>query len=132
MFILRKLIRKSDKDLGKFGELLSALYLIMKGYKIREKNYWTKIGEIDIICQKRNTVVFVEVKTRKNTKYVSPKENIDYRKLRKIRRVAQSYIDLKCHDNHDYRIDCIEVCMDKSLPIIRHIKAIGYQIDDYK
>lgn len=132
MFILRKLIKVNDKDLGRFGEKLSSLYLIAKGYKIRERNYWTNTGEIDIICQKRKMIVFVEVKTRKNTKYISPKENIDFRKLGKIRKTAQTYIDRLCHIDYDYRIDCIEVCMDKALPRIRHLKAIGYQIDDYK
>ena len=57
-----------SKYKGDYGEKLAARELIKKGYAIREKNYHTRMGEIDIIAEKDNTVVFVEVKLRKDTK----------------------------------------------------------------
>ena len=59
---------RSNLEKGLLGEREAEKYLISKGYKIRDRNYRTKIGEIDIVAEKFNTLVFVEVKTRTSTK----------------------------------------------------------------
>ena len=61
----QKPLQKNQKlKLGNQGELLAKKHLQNKGYTFLEKNYRTKFGEIDLIFQSKNTVVFVEVKTR--------------------------------------------------------------------
>ena len=59
-------IRQRHYRLGIFAEKIAALYLFFKGYKILKQRYKTPVGEIDIIARKKDTIVFVEVKARKN------------------------------------------------------------------
>lgn len=124
------LIRKNNKDLGAYGEKLAGLLLILKGYRVLYKNFRYKYGEIDIVCKKGKTIIFVEVKTRKNTKYISPKENIDLNKIKKISRTGELFCKKFALSDCDKRIDCIEVCLDNYIPIIRHLKNIDSQIYD--
>ena len=77
---------------GKKGETLAAKYLKKQGYRILETNFKNTIGEIDIICQDGDEIVFVEVKSRKNKKFGEPKEAVTSSKKKKISMVAQSYL----------------------------------------
>ena len=110
-----------NKELGKYGELLSRKYLIDKGYYLKEVNYKNKLGEIDIIVQKDNVIVFIEVKTRKNTKYGLPRESINYKKQMKIRKVAEEYIIRNKIRNTDFRFDVMEVLFKDKKYKIKHI-----------
>ena len=65
-------MQNQQQKFGEKGESLAARFLKKNGYKILEQNYRTKLGEIDIIATERKTIVFVEVKTRKSTRYGSP------------------------------------------------------------
>src|SRR3990167_10107587 len=92
------------KDVGRGGEEIAAQFLARKGYKVIERNYRRKWGEIDIIAEKDGTVRFVEVKavSRENIP-VNGSREIDYRpeelvhksKMRKVARTAALYIDRK-------------------------------------
>ena len=75
---------KYNQYLGKFGESEAEHYLKKKRYKILEKNYRGRLGEIDIIAEKKKEIIFVEVKTRKSDKFGKPYEAVDFRKQRKI------------------------------------------------
>ena len=77
---------------GKTGEEYAKKYLISLGYVIREQNYRTKLGEMDIIAEKDNKIYFCEVKTRIGDLYGKPYEAVTYRKLQHIQRVAQAYL----------------------------------------
>lgn len=68
------------KVLGIEGENAAAKFLEKKGYRIISRNYKTHIGEIDIIAQDGNTIVFVEVKTRGNESFGKPFEAVNKRK----------------------------------------------------
>lgn len=92
--------------IGNFGEDAAAEYLKNKGYLILQRNFRCKSGEIDIIAVKDGCTVFVEVKTRKNSKYGYASEFVDYRKQEKIRKAAMYFI--KSYDA-DMRFDVIEV-----------------------
>ena len=75
-----------DKRLiGILGEKLVCKWYTDRKYKLIGVNYKTRFGEIDIIAQNRNTVVFVEVKTRKDDKFYSAKEAVTYTKQQKIK-----------------------------------------------
>ena len=91
------------------GENIAVEYLKKQGYQILERNFSTKIGELDIIAKDKDTIVFVEVKTRENTKFGQPIESITPQKVRNIIRTAQWYLSAKRKYNSPCRFDVIEV-----------------------
>jgi putative endonuclease len=78
--------------LGEKGEGHAAKFLKKKGYKLLEQNFKTAIGEIDIIAQDGETLVFIEVKTRESLMYGQPFEAVNFAKKRKIGNVALLYL----------------------------------------
>lgn len=83
---------KNQRIKGHAYEDMATDFLKDKGYTILEQNYFCKIGEVDIIARCDNTVVFVEVKYRKNDSYGNPLEAVTQAKMRKICRVADFYM----------------------------------------
>ena len=77
---------------GNSGESFVAEYLKKKGYIISAKNYRTKFGEIDVIAENNDEILFVEVKTRKETSLVRPYEYVNKSKQRKIFVTANIYL----------------------------------------
>ncbi|MGE4318897.1 MAG: YraN family protein [Deferribacterales bacterium] len=77
--------------IGQKGEKKAEKYLIQNGYKILEKNFRSRFGEIDIIAFKDGCTVFVEVKTRKNSAYGKGFEAVDARKQQKLIMTAQAF-----------------------------------------
>ena len=71
------------KLLGRAGEKLAVDFLKKKGFKILKTNYKTVVGEIDIIAQDREYIVFIEVKTRSSDNYGLPREAVDRKKQEK-------------------------------------------------
>ncbi len=95
----------NNKQIGDFGENMACEYLENKGYEILYTNYKTPMGEVDIIAMsEEKCVVFVEVKTRKNTNFGLACEAVDKRKQERITRAALFY-----NYNGDKRFDVIEV-----------------------
>ena len=92
------------KLLGSKGELTAEGYLKKQGYKILNKNYRTKSGEVDIIISKNNVITFVEVKTRTNCKYGTPAEAVNYDKQRRYREIASYYLLSKGLDENETEI----------------------------
>lgn len=86
---------RSDKRyFGELGEDFAEKLLIKAGYKIVEKNFRSRFGEIDLIAKDGDTLVFIEVKTRWSDKFGRPEEAVDTRKLRRIK-LAGEYFSLK-------------------------------------
>jgi len=77
---------------GKQGEDIARAYLEAQGLITRERNYQTAYGEIDLIMQDRDVIVFVEVKYRSSDRYGSPLEGVSVHKQRRIKKIAQRYI----------------------------------------
>ncbi len=103
-------VRKVENKIkGNIGEFDAVEFLKDKGYRILQTNYKTKFGEIDIIAQDGNVIVFVEVKLRSTLAYGRPIEAVDARKQRKIRKVAEFYLMVKHKSESDVRFDVIEV-----------------------
>lgn len=85
-------------ELGAKGEDLAIRYLKKRGYRIIERNYRVKLGEIDIIAEQGDDLVFIEVKTRSDTSFGSPFESITVQKQKQLSKVALEYIGKKkCH-----------------------------------
>lgn len=81
---------------GAYYENLVAEYLKTQGYEILEKNYRCRIGEIDLIAKEGETLVFVEVKYRRDDKMGNPKEAVDQKKQKKISMTASYYLMREC------------------------------------
>lgn len=86
------MIKCYNKRIGSVGEDLAEIILKSKGYEILERNYRTKLGEIDLIGIKNGILTFVEVKTRSSTNFGEGKESIDYNKMKHIRNASNWYI----------------------------------------
>ncbi|MGI6066594.1 MAG: YraN family protein [Bacillota bacterium] len=78
--------------LGKLGEDIAAQELLRRGYRVIKRNYRSRLGEIDIIAEQQETLVFVEVKAKTDISFGLPQENVGRRKQAKIRKVAQCYL----------------------------------------
>lgn len=81
----------STFESGRAGEEVASRILQKKGYKIINRNFHSKLGEIDLIAIDGKTLVFVEVKTRWNEKFGLPEEAVTPRKLRSITKAAEYY-----------------------------------------
>ena len=124
---------------GRLGEDFAAKYLRRNGYKILTRNYSEHhIGEIDIIAHKRDTLVFVEVKSRSSDTFGAPADAVTYDKQRKIMRTADMFgkkfvkngfleytrkiwlfnIDWRCNCKN-IRFDVAEVFMTPSEELLR-------------
>ncbi len=79
-------------ELGAWGEEMAAQLLLKKGYRIAERNYRCRMGEIDLIARKDRLIVFVEVKLRKNRLYGEAREFVTASKQRKILVTASFYL----------------------------------------
>ena len=119
------------QKIGRFGEMLACEYLVRKSYKIIDKNYRTRGGEIDIIAEKDALIIFVEVKTRTGGSFGLPEEAIDQRKQIKICQTIECYLEANKRFNQEFRIDSIAILIDvpAKKAKIRHKKDI--YIDNY-
>ena len=112
------------KKLGNLGEKLAAEYLEKKNYKIIEKNFYCKHGEIDIIAENKNELVFIEVKTRSNINFGTPSEAVDYKKQKRIYTSAKYLLYKNKIPEIPIRFDVIEVYIKYGKVKINHIKQI--------
>jgi len=110
------------KELGNAGEERACKYLEEKKYKIIERNFSCKLGEIDIIARDKRELVFVEVKTRTNTEYGLPSEAVTKGKIKHLLNTISYYLYIKKIENKNIRIDVIEIY--KSENKINHLKQI--------
>ena len=110
------------KLLGKAGEDRAAQYLSKQGYKILERNYRTRAGEIDLIALHQGEVVFIEVKTRTSNAYGAPELSVNYRKQQRMVKAALGYIKYKKLHQMPCRFDVVAISpeTEKELELIRN------------
>ena len=94
---------------GKIGEELAAAYLAEAGYRILERNYRCLFGEIDIVAQEGETLVFVEVKSRSSGAYGDPQLAVGRRKQQKISRISVHYLAERRLCHRPARFDVVAV-----------------------
>ena len=111
--------RQSRKATGAYGESLAAEYLRKQGYTIVTKNWRCSIGEIDIIAQDGDALVFVEVRTKHGTRLGSPEESITTTKQTKLIDLAYSYLAEMAVPTDNWRIDVVAVVLDSGNKLIR-------------
>lgn len=98
--------KKSTKQIGDAGEDLAADLLQRKGYKIIERNFRTRFGELDIVAKDGKVLVFVEVKAKASDRFGAPAEMINARKQQKIKNMALTYINEKNFEG-PWRVDAV-------------------------
>jgi len=98
-----------QSELGRMGEEIAKRYLHSKGYRILDTNYRSRSGEIDIICQNRDTVIFVEVKSRTSDTFGAPAEAVNTRKQERLHRLAQEYLINHKLESWPVRFDIISL-----------------------
>lgn len=113
---------ESRINLGKTGEELAVQYLQQHGLSILARNYRQKSGEIDIIAEDRDCLVFVEVKTRKSLLFGHPYEAVTSRKQAQLTRVALDYMTRHDLRDHKARFDVVSIVLpDHGTPNIEHL-----------
>lgn len=125
--MLEKHYKNDSKCLGDRGEYIANYFLIKKGYKILKRNYRCFSGEIDIIAKDKKEIVFVEVKTRRNTHYGKPVESITFQKKKHIYDTAKYYLYTNKLCNKFIRFDVIEIYVVSKKVYINHIKNVSIE-----
>ena len=110
-------------NLGKTGEEIAEIYLIKNGYKILERNFSCRQGEIDIIARDIKEIVFVEVKTRKTNICGSPLGAITKEKYKHMKQGAFLYLQ-ENKGFKKFRIDAISIILRPELKI-EHLKNVS-------
>lgn len=100
------------QEVGKLGEKAAQKFLKKKGYRIRETGFRCRRGEIDIIAQKKDWLVFVEVRTKSNLDFGTPEESITQAKKEKLIASALTYTNTHQNLPSSWRIDVVAIELD--------------------
>ena len=112
----------SHRNKGKIGEDAAVNFLKQNGYEILEQNYYYNHGEIDIIAKDGKVLVFVEVKSRRSTRFGEPEESVTPKKQELLRRTAEGYAVEKNIGEIDCRFDVVSVMMNDGKAECRILK----------
>ncbi len=115
----------SRRILGELGERLAVQHLLSKGYRIRETNFRTRYGEIDIIAEHGDVLAFVEVRARRGRRMGTAAESVTPAKQRRLVSVAESYGQEGDNLPPETRIDVIalDLSLDGRLRSLEHIEG---------
>ena len=110
--------------LGNWGEEVAGRFLQDKGYQILETKYRCTWGEVDIVARDGDELVFVEVRTRRDTKYGTPEESLTRAKAKRLMATAEDYLQRHGEDNLDWRIDLVAIRLGEGRQVegIAHIR----------
>lgn len=127
-------LKSSPITLGKLGEAYAAAYLEQVGYSIVAANFTLRVGrnlrgavvnaEIDLVAYERETLCFVEVKTRASDWFAPPQVNVDLRKRRQIARAARAYRQMLGVEEQPYRYDVVTVIPNDADPSTPQIELL--------
>lgn len=113
-----------SREIGVNAENIAADYLILRGYKICDRNYSCRFGEIDIIATKKDVLCFIEVKYRTPRGYGTSIDAITKSKIRKILKAAKIYLFENNMLERDYRLDAVLIDND-NIEIMTNIYTEG-------
>ena len=106
--------RKAD---GAHGESLAAAFLEAKGFRILERNWTNKLGEIDLIVERNGEVRFIEVKYRNTVMFGHPEEAITGKKLRHLARAIECWLETRRPAPKRYQADAIAITALPGTPV---------------
>lgn len=116
-----KKIGARNKELGRKGEEAASRFLYRRGYEVIERNWKCYAGEADIIAKDGNTLVFVEVKTRRDTQKGFPAEAVSAAKRDKYEKIALEYLSKSTMSDMSVRFDVVSlVVVERDKALIRH------------
>lgn len=105
-------MKKDNKQKGDRGEAMAARYLKEKGHVLRARNYRRKTGEIDLVSQIGETLVFTEVKLRTTDAYGTPAQAVDSRRQQRMIKTALWYLQENSLFDWNVRFDVVEISVD--------------------
>ena len=109
------------QELGRKGEEMAVAYLRRKGYRILERNYRIRQGEIDVIARRGKILVFVEVKTGRDLSFGPPQDRVNRRKRAHMVQAASAYMMERKIGESDCRFDVIAIVLDENGTKLTHI-----------
>jgi putative endonuclease len=101
----------NTRNRGQLAEQVAVDYLVARGYRVVERNFLCKLGEIDIIARHNGDLVFVEVRSGKRTPTFDPIFSVDRKKQEKIIRTAQIYLSKRFKTEPPSRFDVVLVTL---------------------
>jgi putative endonuclease len=116
---MTKAMPSSRKQIGDFGEKLALKHLRKRGYRIRETNFRCREGEIDIIAQDKDYLVFVEVRTRRGSDFGTPEESLTMAKKERLVSLALAYLQTHRNLPSSWRFDVVAIELDQDNQISR-------------
>lgn len=115
------------RQTGQRGEDIAASYLTEKGYRIITRNWRCPVGELDLVMMDKETLVFVEVRTRSGLRFGSAEESITPAKQARLIELAQTYLQENGGLSPAWRIDVVAIQLGSRLPEVKHIEnAVGW------
>ena len=110
--------------LGSWGEELATQFLEDRGYRILTTNYRCVYGEVDIVAQEGEELVFVEVRTRRSETFGSPEESLSRAKVRRLVATCQHYLGRCAGEDTGWRVDlvCVYLGQGRRLQRIQHLR----------
>lgn len=115
--------------MGIWGERVAVEYLTEQGYRIMERDWHSGHRDIDIIARQDDTIVFVEVKTRRNTIFVVPEQAVDWKKRRNLRQAINHYVKYrKIYLPTRFDIITVVGMLGTPHPTINHLKDVDIMI----
>ncbi len=117
---------KNKHEVGKSGEERAVNFLRQKGFSIIKTNYRTSFGEIDVIARDGDTIVFIEVKSRRSLSFGAPEQAVDSIKKNRIKKIANQFISHYQLFDRDCRFDIVALYYEGQAVQIKHIPNAFY------
>lgn len=108
-------------DLGRSGEDVAERFYRKRGFRVLDRNFRCKGGEIDLIARRGRVVVFCEVKTRRTDAFGDPSEAVRYAKQARLKRLAATWLSQHRGGAGDIRFDVLSVIVRRGRTYVRHI-----------
>lgn len=115
-------MKQKNYETGKLGERLAEEYLAKKGFRIIERNFHTRFGELDLVTTKDKKLIFVEVKLKIGEDFGTPEEMITPTKLRQVTKTAESFLLMKPEIRKfysEYQVDAVCIVLDSDQAVKR-------------
>ncbi|MGE5620107.1 MAG: YraN family protein [Sphingomonadaceae bacterium] len=107
------------QNTGRLGEELAARYLEGKGYRVAARNYRCPVGELDLVVEGPEGLIFVEVRTKRQPCLVLPEETITTSKARRLAKLAEWYVTSHGQEERPWRVDLIAVELGPEGELVR-------------
>lgn len=118
-------IKKKNKQTGNLGEDIAARYLEENGCHVLTRGFSCNFGEVDIIFQDHDEIVFAEIKTRTSLEYGFPADSVTHKKQKHILNTAKYFLYINRIYHYNARFDVIEILLKSNQkPILNHIKNV--------